>query len=177
MRRIQPAAKGTAVLHRDSARGRSGRCAAAAGSLRQPGKAGSSKPERPDRDRRAEAGAGITLIELVVAMGVTAFGLLGLLAFLLLMGRSVAEQDRATAALFCAQEKLEQLKFLAVQGAFSQEGEESLTEGAYAGLARRWSVSPEALGSGGLHIEAECSCRLWGRDIRRALETLVCAGQ
>ena len=127
-------------------------------------------PVRTNASRRR----GLTLLELVVAMAVASFGLLGLQGFLLLMGRTVAEQVRATEALACAQEKLEELRFRAAGRGFREEGEEPWGGATGPGMARRWSVEGQEGIPGVLRVRVECGCLVRGREVGQRLETLVC---
>ena len=130
----------------------------------------------PRADLRASP-AGFSLVELLVAMAVTAITLSSLLGFVIFMGRAAGEDNRATAALFCAQQKVESLRFRAASGAFAEEGEENQDPGPEFGMVRRWAVRPDSSGSGLLLIRVECASTFGEKLITRQLETLVCAGE
>jgi hypothetical protein len=120
---------------------------------------------------------GFTLLELVMAIAVTAFTLMALLGFLLFIGRTAAETSAAAETLFCAQQKIEELRARAVGGGFSQEGEETLEAEGGAGMVRRWAVRHEGYGLALLVARVECSRVVAGREVRRGLETLLCPGE
>lgn len=118
---------------------------------------------------------GFTLIELVLAMGVCAFGLLGVSGLLLILEQTEAEQVMAARALFCAQQKMEILRYQSLQQGLSspEEGKEALNQEAFHGTLRHWTIRPSPSHQGLLWIQVDCSCSYKGKSISRNLQTLM----
>ena len=118
---------------------------------------------------------GFTLLEILVAMVLTVFGVLGFTGLLKVIGNVEAEDTWKTKALFCAQERMEELKFARLAGkGFAPEGEESLAEGPYQGMRREWTTGDSAVFEGLLEINVGCAYPWKGSMERVELSTLVC---
>ena len=69
-----------------------------------------------------------------------------------------AEDTWETKALFCAQERMEGLKFACLTGkGFTTEGEEIVAEGSYTGMRREWSTADSSVFEGLLEINVGCT--------------------
>ena len=118
---------------------------------------------------------GFTFLEILVAMVLTVFGVLGFTGLLKVIGNVEAEDTWKTKALFCAQERMEELKFACLTGkGFAPEGEESLAEGPYQGMRREWTTGDSAVFEGLLEINVGCAYPWKGSVERVELSTLVC---
>jgi prepilin-type N-terminal cleavage/methylation domain-containing protein len=128
-------------------------------------------------DRRAGARPnGFTLLEVLISMAVTAFGILGFSGLLKVIGDAAAEDTWATRALFCAQERVEEIKFDFLTGyGLAGEGQQEWSEGWNQGLRRKWSVAPSAVFDGLMEIGVECSYPWKGGRKAVTLSTLVVA--
>jgi len=119
---------------------------------------------------------GFTLLEVIIAMGLMAFCLLGMAALLNALGNIEAENRRAVKALFCAQEALETLRFnlMADREGFESTGRELISTGAYEGMEKQWFI--EAYGPENELDEIIVQCGYWwkGEKKVRSLRTLVC---
>ena len=125
--------------------------------------------------RLAGAGTkGFTMVEILVAMVLAGFGVLGFTGLLKVVGNLEAEDTWKTKALFCAEERLEELTFESVTGkGFPTEGQEDLEVGSYQGMHRKWSVEDSAVFDGLLKISVECAYPWKGSMKRVRLSTLV----
>jgi prepilin-type N-terminal cleavage/methylation domain-containing protein len=111
--------------------------------------------KRKRHDRGGERG--FTIVEILVAMTVTGLGVLGFGGLLQVIGKVEAEDTWSTKALFCAQERMEELKFRVATGnSTTTEGEEVVADGAYQGMRRVWAVGHSSVFDGLLEIRAEC---------------------
>ena len=124
--------------------------------------------------RKARRAAGFTLLEILISMALTGFGVLCLAALLKAIGDMEAQDTWATKALFCAQERIEELKFeIAVGNGSVGQGEEDLAVGSYAGMRRQWTVAPSSIADGLLEVAVECAY-LWKDTTQTVgLSTLV----
>ncbi len=117
---------------------------------------------------------GFSLIEVIIAMGLMAVGMLGLAGLLIVLGNSEAENQWLTKAVFCAQEEMEWLKFeIAAEGWSAIEGEEALDDGPYQGMQKHWIVKSSELADGLAEIVVECSYSWQGKDKKKSLQTLI----
>ena len=124
---------------------------------------------------RKTGSEGFTLLEILVAMVLTVFGVLGFTGLLKVIGNVEAEDTWETKALFCAQERMEELRFACLTGkGFTPEGEESLAEGPYQGMQREWTTGDSAVFEGLLEINVGCTYPWKGNMERVELSTLVC---
>ena len=118
--------------------------------------------------------AGFTLLEILVAMAVAAFGVLGFGAVLKVIGNVEAEDTWQTKALFCAQERLEELRFACTTGkSFTPKGEEIVGEGSYHGMQRQWLTEHSPVFEGLLEIRVGCGYPWKGAMKMLELSTLV----
>jgi len=110
------------------------------------------------RKHRIFGTRGFTFLEILVAMVLMVFGVLGFSGLLKVIGDVEAEDTWQTKALFCAQERMEELKFDCVTGkGVTTDGEEIVTEGQYKGMRREWATGDSPLFEGLLEISAGCS--------------------
>ena len=117
---------------------------------------------------------GFTIVEILVAMVLVAYGILGFAGLLTVMGNVEAEDTWMTKALFCAQERLEELKFDVATGkGFTNNGKEDLVEGAYPDMRREWTVENAAVCEGLVKISVACAYPWKGTMKRISLSTLV----
>ena len=118
---------------------------------------------------------GFTLLEVLIAMGSMAFGLLGMAALLAALGNVEAENRKMTKALFCAQETLETLHFNMMdrEEFVDPAGQELITSGAYRGMEKKWSIETYELETGLDEIIAQCAYWWRGEKKIRSLRTLV----
>jgi Tfp pilus assembly protein PilV len=117
---------------------------------------------------------GFTILEILVAMAVTSFGILGFTGLLRVMGDVEAEDTWRTKALFCAQAQMEELKFASATGnLFPCEGDEELADGSYRGMHRQWTVKHSARLDDLLEVTVECAYPWKGKTERVGLSTLV----
>jgi hypothetical protein len=113
-------------------------------------------------------------LEILISMALTGFGVLCLAALLKAVGQVEAQETWATKALFCAQERIEEIKFeIAVGDGSVGEGEEDLAAGPYAGMERRWTVAPSSTGDCLLEVSVECAYPWKGTTKTVGLSTLV----
>ena len=86
-----------------------------------------------------------------------------------------AEDTWETKALFCAQERMAELKFASFTGkAFTPEGEETVAEGSYQGMRRDWTTGDSPVFEGLLEISVSCAYP-WNGDMKTVeLSTFVC---
>ena len=126
-------------------------------------------------NRRARGRSdGFTLLEVLVAMSVTVFGVLGFAGLLKVIGNVEAEDTWETKALFCAQERMEELKFDCLTGkSFTTEGEEIVAKGSYQGMRRAWSTKDSSAFEGLLEITVGCGYPSKGTMETVQLSTLV----
>ena len=124
-----------------------------------------------------EAPKGFTIVEILVAIVLTAFGILGFAGLLEVMGSVEAEETWRAKALFCAQEQMEEITFalLAGEGTVT-EGKEDLADGTYPGMRREWAVRDSGLLDGLLEVQVECAYPWKGARKSVALSTLVFPG-
>ena len=117
---------------------------------------------------------GFTILEILVAMVLTVFGVLGFAGLLKVIGNVEAEDTWETKALFCAQERMEELKFACLTGkGFTTEGEEIVAEGSYKGMRREWIMEDSSVIEGLLEISAGCAYPWKGSTETVELSTLV----
>ena len=117
---------------------------------------------------------GFTLLEILVAMVLTLFGILGFTGLLEVIGNVEAEDTWETKALFCAQERMEELKFACLTGkGFASEGEEILAQGPYQGMRREWTTGDSAVLEGLLEINVRCGYQWKGRVEKVEVSTMV----
>lgn len=111
-------------------------------------------------------------------MALTALGVLGLSGLLRVMGNIEAEDVWATKALFCTQEGLEEVMYEVHAGTRSAgKGEETLADGPYRGMSRRWAVEPVSILDGLLAVRVECAYDAKGEKETTRLSSLVfCKG-
>ena len=116
---------------------------------------------------------GFTLVEVLIALIVLAVGLLTLLGFLVHLGGLQEESTRRVLSAFCAQEKMEELKFqAAISTLHNQHAEEALdTQGRT--LNRSWDVSWHEEMPGIREIEVECYYVCRGIKKGVALKSLI----
>jgi len=101
---------------------------------------------------------GFTILELLVAMVLTVFGVLGFTGLLKVIGNVEAENIWETKALFCAQERMEELKFaFLTENGSTTEGEEIVAEGSYTGMRREWTTGKSEVFEGLLEIHVGCA--------------------
>ena len=118
--------------------------------------------------------AGFTLLEILVAMAVAAFGVLGFAALLKAIGNVEAEDTWETKALFCAQERLEELKYACMTDkAFTGEGAEIVAEGSYQGMRREWGIEDSPVFEGLLEVRVGCGYPWKGTMEMLELATLI----
>lgn len=126
--------------------------------------------------RRVKIGSeGFTLLELLVAMVLTVFGVLGFAGLLKVIGNVEAEDIWETKALFCAQERMEELKFAFLTGKdFTTEGVEIVADVPYQGMRREWTTVESDVFEGLLEINVVCAYP-WKGDMKTVeVSTLVC---
>ena len=121
---------------------------------------------------------GFTLLEIIIAMGLVAFCLMGMAALLIALGNIEAENRKKTKALFCAQETLETLRFKIEASVVPVEstGHDVILSGPYQGMEKQWSLNaydPESE-----LIEVSVQCAYWWKGERKVtgLQTLVGLG-
>lgn len=139
---------------------------------------GPSGPTEPPLPRKCPSPSGgpegFTLLEVLLSMALTSLGIFCLAGLLKVIGNLEAEDTWETKALFCAQERLEELKFNAATGHASKtEGKEVLTEGSYQGMQREWTFGASSIFGGLWEIRVECSYPWKGTRNSVALSTLV----
>ena len=118
---------------------------------------------------------GFTLLEILVAMVLVVFGVLGFTGLLKVIGNVEAEDTWETKALFCAQERMEELKFACLTGqGFTPEGTEILTDGSYRGMRREWTTGDSSVLEGLLEITVGCAYPWKGSMEKVQVSTLVC---
>lgn len=117
---------------------------------------------------------GFTLLEVVVAMGVMAFGLVGFVGLMIVLENMEAENGWATGSMFCVQKKMEQIRFeLACGRSPARQGREHPEDGGLPGMERSWTIRSSPLGEGLEEIRVEC-CYEW-RGRKRSKELLSLA--
>ena len=143
--------------------------------LQQPPLQRAAKGRTIHSSRRAKSGSeGFTLLELLVAICLTVFGVLGFAGLLKVIGNVEAEDTWETKALFCAQERMEELKFACLTGeSFTTEGEEIVAEGSYTGMRREWTTGDSSVIEGLLEITVGCAYPWEGSMKTVGLSTLV----
>jgi len=119
---------------------------------------------------------GFTIVEILVAMVLTAFGVLSFAGLLKVIGNVEAEDTWATKALFCVQERMEELRFACLTGnGFTTEGEEIVADGSYQGMRREWTTGDSSVFEGLLEISVGCAYP-WKGDMKKVgISTLVFA--
>ena len=130
----------------------------------------------PRSIRRVKTGSeGFTILELLIAMALTVFGVLGFTGLLKVIGDAEAEDTWETKALFCAQERMEELKFACISAkAFTTEGGDTVAEGSYRGMQRDWTVGDSSVFEGLMEIKVACGYPWKGGIESVELSTLVC---
>ncbi len=127
---------------------------------------------------RCEPSKGFTLLEVLVAMVLTGSGILCFGGLLATMGRIQAEDTWATRATFCAQERMEELRFSFITGEGpTTDGEETLTAGPYRQMRRQWSTEDSSDLSGMMEIKVACDYPWRGNMKRFELSTLLFEGE
>ena len=117
---------------------------------------------------------GFTILEILVAMVLTAFGVLGFTGLLKVIGNVEAEDTWETKALFCAQERMEELKFdCLTDKAFTAKAKEIVAEGPYQGMQREWTTEDSSLFEGLLEITVGCGYPWKGTMETVEVSTLV----
>jgi prepilin-type N-terminal cleavage/methylation domain-containing protein len=117
---------------------------------------------------------GFSLLEILVSMVLACLGVFCFAGLLKVIGNVEAEDTWETKALFCAQERIEELKFDAVTGNVSTtEGKEVLATGSYQGMRREWIVGASSVFDGLLEMRVECSYPWKGAWKAVELSTLV----
>lgn len=117
---------------------------------------------------------GFTILEILLSMTLTCLGILCLGGLLKAIGEVEAEDTWATKALFCAQERMEELKFGVATGNVSTtEKEEVVAEGSYQGMGREWTVGASSIFDGLLEVRVECTYPWKGTTKTVGLSTLV----
>jgi hypothetical protein len=102
-----------------------------------------------------------------------AFGILGLVNFLVTLERLQEETTRKVCAAFCAQEKMEELKFMVkTSTVHAPQGEEAL-ERSCGPLRRSWNVTSYAEIEGIKEIEVQCHYQWQGKTKGVQLKSLV----
>ena len=132
---------------------------------------GVGRTGRPSLRRSPTAGrpGGFTLLEILISMALTCLGLLCLAGLLKVLGNVEAEDTWETKALFCAQERMEELKFGVATGHVSTtEGDELVAEGSYQGMGRQWAVRASSIFDGLLEMRVVCTYP-W-KGTRKAVE-------
>ncbi len=128
-------------------------------------------PGWPNTESRCR---GFTLLEVVVAMGIMAVGLVGLVSFMIVLENMEAENGRATRSMFCVQEKMEQIRFEFASGKCpSRQGREYPEGGGLWGMERSWTIRPSPLEEGLEEIRVECSYQWRGRTKSKELLSLA----
>jgi hypothetical protein len=118
---------------------------------------------------------GFTILEILVAIVLTVFGVLGFTGILKVIGNVEAQDTWETKALFCAQERMEELKFACFTGkAFTPAGEEIVADGPYQGMRREWSTGDSSIFEGLLEISVRCAYPWKGSTETIEVSTLVC---
>jgi len=121
---------------------------------------------------------GFSLLEIVISMALTGLGVLCLAGLLKVLGNVEAEDSWKTKALFCAQERMEELRFaFAVGEGATGNGEEVLIDGSYRGLVTRWTVKPSPVLDGLFEIDLDCAYSWKGSMKTVGLSTLVFGGK
>lgn len=91
----------------------------------------------------SRSAAGITLVEVILAITLLTVGLLGLATATALVTRMVAQGRRTTAASLFAVQRLEWLRAAAcVAGAAVQAGRETVQRGTVVVMSNSWRFSP-----------------------------------
>lgn len=101
---------------------------------------------------------GFTLVEVVLAVFFLSVGMLALVAFLVKLGNIEGASARCVYAAFCAQEKMEELKFKLATGAapVHTQGRE-VVERTTGWFERTWKVAPYEAMEGIQEIEVTCT--------------------
>lgn len=125
--------------------------------------------------RKSKSGTeGFTILEVLVAMALMVFGVLGFTGLLKVIGSVEAEDTWETKALFCAQERLEELKFACSTGKGLTTGEEEIAAGgSYQGMRREWTVGGSSVFEGLLELKVGCAYPSRGATKTVELSTLV----
>ncbi len=101
---------------------------------------------------------GFTLLEVLVAVVVTGFGILGFAGLLKVIGDLEEEDTWATKATFCAQERMEEIRFSFMSGnEIAAGGEEILTDGPYIDMRRRWVTEASSVFNGIREVTVACA--------------------
>ena len=132
----------------------------------------------PPRTRVVPRGErGFTLLEIVLSMVLTGLGVLCLGGLLKVLGNMEAQDSLDTKALFCSQERMEELRYeVAVGNGATGDGEEVLNDGSYRGMSRRWTVTPSPVSDGLLEVGVECAYSWKGSRRTIGLSSLVFGG-
>jgi len=124
------------------------------------------------REKRA-----YTFVELVVAMAIAAVWLASLFGMLIVMGRYEEGSRLSAAAVLCAQERMEELRFAVERDALvPAQGRESLLVGPYKNMERSWAVEPSSVHTGLKEVEVECTYSWQGEMRKENLLSLVNTG-
>jgi hypothetical protein len=117
---------------------------------------------------------GFSLLEIVISMALTGLGVLCLAGLLKVLGNVEAQDSWDTKALFCAQERMEELRFaFAIGNGKSGNGEEVLSDGSYRGLVTRWTVKPSPVLDSLFEVDVECAYSWKGSRKTVRLSSLV----
>jgi prepilin-type N-terminal cleavage/methylation domain-containing protein len=131
--------------------------------------------QRHSTPRTTTGRKGFTFLEVLVAMSLLAFGLLAFAGLLKAIGSVEGEDTWETKALFCAQERMEELKFDCLAGkTFETEGKEIVGDGPYKGIQREWRAKSSAVFEGLLEFNVRCAYPWKGSTKGVELKTLVC---
>ena len=135
----------------------------------------SSRPRTGATPRGKE---GFSLLEIVISMTLTGLGVLCLAGLLKVLGNVEAQDSWDTKALFCAQERMEELRFtFAVGNGATGNGEETLSDGSYRGMVTRWTVKPSHVLDGLSEVDVECAYSWKGSRKTVSLSSLVFGGK
>jgi Tfp pilus assembly protein PilV len=116
---------------------------------------------------------GLTLLELTLAMCVFAFGVLSLLCFLVNLGGLAEDTTHRLCSALCAQEKMEELKFmLTTRTGNTLQGEESL-ENPCGSLRRSWMIGDFPDAGDVKEIEVQCEYLWRGKKKGTVLRSLL----
>ena len=131
---------------------------------------------RPSLRKRRAAGRreGFTLLEILLSMALTCLGVFCLAGLLKVIGNVEAEDTWETKAFFCAQERMEELRFGVATGNVSTtEGDEVVAEGSYQGMGREWTVGASSIFHGLLEMRVKCTYPWKGTTKTVELSTVV----
>jgi hypothetical protein len=110
-------------------------------------------------------------------MALTGLGVLCLTGLLKVLGNVEAQDSSDTKALFCAQERMEELRFeFAVGKGATGKGEEVPGDGSYRGLVRTWAVKPSPVLDNLFEVDVACAYSWKGSKKTVRLSSLVFGG-